>query len=175
MQKSLRLILVAAVIGLAIWGWRVLVPSPEHAIRSRLLALAKTACFSSGDGTMLRAYKAQALPDFFTPDATVSLEMRGYESYLLQGRSDLQAAALAAMQHVSGLRVEFLDINVTLAPDRQSAVANLTCRATRTGERDFIVQEFDFHMKKVGRDWLIERVDSVKTLSAESKFSLSFA
>ena len=166
MQKSVRLILVAAVIGLGFWGWRVFFPSPEHAIRSRLQALANTACFKPGDGVMHRAYKIQAVPDFFTPDVVVNLDVRGFEASTLHGRPDVQAAASAAMQRLAGLRVEFLDINVTVAPDRQSAVANLTCRATRTGDHDFVVQEFDFHMKRVGRDWLIERVDTVKTLSA---------
>ena len=170
MQKSVRLILVAALIGLGFWGWRFLFPSPEHAIRSRLHALANTACFKPGDGVMLRAYKIQAVPDFFTPDAIVNLDVRGFETTAFHGRPDLQAAAAAAMQRLAGLRVEFLDINVTVAPDRQSAVANLTCRVTRSGDHDFVVQEFDFHMKRVGRDWLIERVDTVKTLSATRNF-----
>jgi hypothetical protein len=165
MQKSFRLILVASLIGLGIWGWRVLFPGPEQVIRSRLRSLASTACFNSSNGIVARGYKIQALPDYFTPDAVVNLEIRGYPAETLHGRPDLQTAASAAMQQLSGLRVEFLDINVTVAPDGQSAVANLTCRASRAGDRDFVVQEFDFHLKRVGRDWLIERVDTVKTLS----------
>ena len=166
MQKSIRLVLVAAIVGLAVWGWRSLYPSPQHAIRSRLRALADTACVRPGDGAMLRAYKAQALPDFFTTDAVLNLDVRGYETEVLHGRSEIQGAATAGMERLAGLRVEFLDVNVTLAPDHETAVANLTCRATRPGEKDFLVQEFDFHMRKIGREWLVERVDTVKTLSA---------
>ena len=165
MQKFVRLLLVAALIGLSIWGWRKLHPGPEALIRARLSALASTASFKPGDGLVTRGYKIQSLPDFFTTDAVISLEVRGYESQSFHGRPDVQAAATAAMQRLPGLKVEFLDVNITLSPDRQSAVANLTCRATRTGERDFMVQEFDFHLKWTGKDWLIDRVDTVKTLS----------
>ena len=105
------------------------------------------------------------MPEFFTTNAVVSLEVRGFESETLHGHADLLAAATTALQRLAGLRVEFLDVNVSLAADRQTAVANLTCRATRAGDKDFVVQEFDFHMRKVGRDWLIERIDTVKTLS----------
>ncbi len=68
-------------------------------------------------------------------------------------------------QHVNGVKIEFVDIVVKLDPDKQSATVDLTGKATMSGEHDFSVQEFKFLLKKVGRDWLIYRVETVKTLS----------
>jgi len=41
------------------------------------------------------------------------------------------------------------------------------------GEGDFQVQEFNFKLKKIGRTWLIYRIDTVKTLSQTTAFSPS--
>jgi hypothetical protein len=45
-----------------------------------------------------------------------------------------------------------------------SAVANLTGRGKIPGEKDFLVQELKFTLKKVESDWLISRIETVKTL-----------
>ena len=66
---------------------------------------------------------------------------------------------------MSGLSVEFLDINVTVEPDRKSAAADLTLKARVAGEKDLIVQELKFTLRKIDGTWLIIRVETVKTLS----------
>lgn len=164
MQKSLRFLVAAILIGLGIWGWRVQFPSPQEVIRKRLAALAAAASFGPSQPMTIRAYKAQKLIDFFTPDVVVSIDSRGYEPRTLNGRPDLQEAVLAAMR-MDGITIEFLDVNVTLGPDNQTAIANLTARADVEGQRDFFVQEFNFMLKKVDGKWVIYRVESVKTLS----------
>jgi len=164
-KKPIRLILAAALVGLAIWGWRVWFPSPQNAIRSRLLNLARTVSVEPGEGAIPRGLKAQSLGGYFTADVVINLEVRGFDTRELQGRGELMQAVMGAMQHVRGLKVEFLDINVTLDAGNQSAMANLTGKATVEGEGDFQVQEFNFKLKKVDRTWLIYRIDTVKTLS----------
>jgi hypothetical protein len=164
-KKPIRLILAAALVGLAIWGWRVWFPSPQNAIRSRLLNLARTVSVEPGEGAIPRGLKAQSLGDYFTADVVLNLEVRGFDPRELQGRDELMQALMGAMQHVRGLKIEFLDINVTLDAGNQSAMANLTGKATVEGEGDFQVQEFNFKLKKVDRTWLIYRIDTVKTLS----------
>jgi hypothetical protein len=165
MQKSFRALLVIALIAAGIWSWRVLFPSPQNAIRSRLRKLAETASFQSGQGIIPKALKAQKLADYFTPDVTVIAEIRGYGADTWKGRDELIQNAAIRMQQLGALKVEFVDINVTLTPDGQSAVANLTGKATVPGERDFFVQEFDFRLKKIGGHWLIYEIETVKTLS----------
>jgi hypothetical protein len=165
MKKLVRLVLAAAVIGLAIWGWRAWFPSPQNAIRARLRDVARTASFDPGEGIIPRGLKAQRLGEYLTPDVAISLDVRGFESHTLQGRDEVTQAVLGAMQRLRGLKIEFVDINVTVDPGSQAAVVNLTGKATITGERDLQVQEFNFKLKKIDRDWLIYRIDTVNTLS----------
>ena len=63
------------------------------------------------------------------------------------------------------MTIEFPDINVTVAPDKETAVVDLTAKARIPGDANFYVQEMKLVWKRVGRrDWLIERVETVKTL-----------
>jgi hypothetical protein len=165
MQKFIRLLAVVALIGLGIWVWFGLFPSPEKVIRTRLNHLAKTISFEPKDGAIARGYSAQKAAGFFATNVEISVEGRGMESLHFSGRDEIQQAALGAARFLGGLKVEFLDINITLNPDQQSAKANLTGKWTPTGGRDFGVLEFNFLLQKVNGTWLIYRVDSVKTLS----------
>jgi hypothetical protein len=61
--------------------------------------------------------------------------------------------------------VEFPDVNVTVAPDKQSATADLTVKAQAGGDRDSIWQEMKFTLQKTGGKWLITRVETVRTLT----------
>jgi hypothetical protein len=166
MQKPFRIVIAAALIGLGVWGWRALFPGPEKVIRSRLAELAKTASFEPGQGPLVRAYNVQKLMGFFTTNVVINLDIQGYGPQMWSGREELQEnALLAATRATRGWKVELLDINVTLVPGRQAAVANLTGKVTLQGERDFSEQEFNFMLRKVDGKWLIYRVETVKTLS----------
>jgi hypothetical protein len=55
MQKSFHVVLVAALIALGIWGWRMLFPSPENIIRARLASLAETVSYEPKVGPIPRA------------------------------------------------------------------------------------------------------------------------
>lgn len=164
MQKFVRLCGVAALIGLGVWGWFFFFPGPEKVIRSRLNNLAQTISFEPGDGMISRGYNAQKAGDYFTPDVEVSIDMRGEESMSVSGRDEIVQRALLAARMLKLLKVEFLDINVTLAPDKQSAIANLTGKASTSGEREFNVLELNFKLKKVEGKWLIYKIETVKTL-----------
>lgn len=165
MQKPVRIILLAAaLIALGVWGWRVLFPSPEKIIRSRLTQLAATASFKGDEGMIAKAYRAEKLAGFFTANAVLHVDVSGYEAHTIEGRAEVQQMALAARQHLQGLKVEFRDINVTLGPNKQSARVDLTGKATVPGRNDLFVQEFDVQLKKVDGTWLIDRVETVKTL-----------
>lgn len=165
MQKPLRLILVAILIVLGFWAWRTLFPSPEKVIRSRLRKLAAIASFKVDSGTIPKAYKASQIPDYFTPDVVIHLNAPGYEPLSVDSRNELQEYVTAEFNRLDGLKIEFLDINVKLGADKQTAIANLTGKATVNGARDFSVQEFNFLLRKIDGKWLIYRVETVKTLS----------
>ncbi len=165
MNKWLSRFLVAAVfIALGFWGWRVCFPSPEAMIRKRLSELAKVASFSSTDGLLAKAWNASILGEFFTPDVQVTLDVPGAQ-HTISGRDELLQAAVGARTAVSSLTVEFPDIKVTLASDNETAIVNLTATGKVPGQRDFYLQELRMRMVKIKRDWLIDQVQTVKTLS----------
>jgi ABC-type transporter MlaC component len=80
-------------------------------------------------------------------------------------RQEIVQAALAARSAVGGLTVKFPDINITVAPDKQSATADLTVEINVSNQRDPIVQEMKFTLQKTDGKWLVTRVETVRTLS----------
>ena len=161
---SLRVILLAALIGAGWWCWNRFFPSPEHVIRRRLGEVARTASFFPNEGPLAKAANSQKLANFCTTDVEIILDLPGH-SETLSGQKDLFETALGARSLVDSLSVEFLDINIILGSDKSTAVANLTARAKVTGEKEYLVQELRFILKKIGRAWLINRIETVKTLS----------
>jgi hypothetical protein len=173
MQKSARILGALGLVALAVWGWWVLFPGAERVIRSRLKELAAVGSFRSNEGALAKAYNSSRLGSYFTADTVISVDIPGRGMHTLEGRDSLVQAAMVFRQNLSGVKIEFLDIHVTLADDKQTAVANLTGKATVSGERDFSVQEFKFKLKKVKGEWLIYRVESVKTLTFNKSSSFS--
>jgi hypothetical protein len=161
----MRLILLAALLALGFWGWRICFPDPERVIRNRLTELAHNASFSANEGTLARVYNAQALGKFFATNVQITVEGPGGTMYTLQGRDQLLEQATGARSALSGLKVEFPDITVALRPDQESAVADITAKGKVNGERDSFLQELRITFQKTGGQWLIRRVESMKTLS----------
>jgi hypothetical protein len=163
MKKASRLILAAALLALGFFAWRILFPSPEKVIRSRLNELAKAASFPAKEGELATPLNAQKFASFFTADVEISVDVRGHSRQIITGREQLFQDAMGARQFVRGLNVEFFDIVVAVGPGKKSAVANLTAKWRVPGE-DFTIQELKFYLVEVGRDWLVNGVETVKTL-----------
>lgn len=62
MKWTLRIVLPAILIGLGVWLWFYLHPSPQEAIRRQLKGLAEVASFEAGEGLISRASAAQNWP-----------------------------------------------------------------------------------------------------------------
>jgi hypothetical protein len=165
MQKYFRLVAAAAMVGLAVWAWNVFFPSPERAIRSQLNNLAKSVSFEPNSGLVARGYGAQKATGIFATNAEVNVDVRGYRQIALSGRDEILQGFLMAAKTFQGLKIEFTGLVITVAPDKQTAVVDLTGKGTVSGERNFEVQEFNFYFRKVDGEWQIYKVESVKTLS----------
>jgi len=163
-----RIILVAVLAGLGFWGWRAWFPSPEEVIRQRLTELARTASCSGKESALVKLAGAQALTSFCTPDVEITVDIPGYSRRTFSGHDELVQAAVGARSAGRAFSVEFLDIIVTVASDRTSAVADLTAKGNVSGEKDLYVQELRFRLKKVEGKWLIFRAETMKTLSTGS-------
>ena len=166
MKRVVQIVLVLAIVGLAIWGWTAAHPSPESVVRSRLNNLAKTMSFKANSGILSKAYNAEKASEFFTQDIEVDINLAGFEPLAMHGRDEVVQYVMYARAHVKELKIEFLDMNVTIAPDGQTAKVNLTGKAVVPGDRDISAQEFNFKLKKVDGKWLIYQVETVRTLSS---------
>lgn len=164
--KAIKLIILLAVLGGVAWFlWTKFFPSPDRVIRKRVGELARVASFGPGEGELAKMANAAEVAGFFTKDVEILVDVPGYQRQSFTGREHLFQAATAVRMRLQGLSVEFLDVNVTVGPDRKSARLNLTGKANIPGEKDFMVQELEFHMVRDGRDWFIRRVATMRTLN----------
>jgi len=159
------LLALAALGALVLGGYFWLHPTPEKAIRKRLLELARVASFAGNEAPLAKLVNAQKLSSFCGPNVELTVDFPGVRGETVRSREEVLQAAAGARQSLRGLHVEFLDITVELGADRISAVANLTARAQVTGDRDDYIQELRFTFKKIENEWLITKVETVKTLT----------
>jgi hypothetical protein len=165
MKIVFRIVLFAALAALGVWLWTTLFPGPKKVIRQRLTELARTVSFSPNESDWARAAAARSLAGFFSTNVELNVELPELTRYHLMDREEIARAALFARSKAEGLKVRFLDINVTVVPDKQSAVADLTVEANVSGEADPMVQEMKFTLHKIDGQWLITRIETVHTLS----------
>jgi hypothetical protein len=165
MKIVLRLVLLAALIAAGIWLWTILFPSAEKIVRKRLAQAASEASFKSGENPLVSAARAETLAGFFSTNVEVNINVPEFGRHIFAGRTEIMQAAAGARSQISSLKVEFPDMNITVGPDKLSAVADVTMKVQAAGQKDFNVQEMKFTFQKIGGDWLITRVETVRTLS----------
>lgn len=164
-----RLLLVAVVVALGIWAWKVFFPGPEKAIQRNLTQFAEAISFSSNEGNLTRVADAQKAVSLCTTNIEISVQVLGYPPQSLAGSAELFQALMLARTRLASLQVSFLDLNISVAPTKDSAVVDLTARGRSAAERDMQVLELKVTMQKVGSQWLIRKIETVKTLSASGR------
>ena len=168
MKNVIRLVQLAVLAAVGVWLWTIFFPGPEKVIRKDLTKLAATVSFSKNDGnlTKLASLAGTAnLADFFSTNVDVNVDIPGHEQHAFAGRDEITQAALLARQETSSLSVKFPDINVTVAPGGQSAIADVTVEVTAAGETDTFIQELKVSFEKSGRHWLINKVETIRAIS----------
>ena len=161
-RRLSSLVVVAALAAAGLWAWRAWSPSPEKAIRHRLKELARTASFGPNEGGLARMRYGQELAGFFAEDAEVRLDV-GNTVATKGGREQLRDTAVGVRMTLGSLQVEFQDFNIVLGADRHSAEVDLTAVGRIPTEPDPEVYELKFLLRRTGGDWLIRRVETVKT------------
>lgn len=166
MKWTLRIVLPAILIGLGVWLWFYLHPSPQEAIRRQLKGLAEVASFEAGEGLISRASAAQKLAGYFTTEVTMNIEPRGiFPEQITRVEIAEQALYLRMQKDIRSFKVKILDPVITLGADNKTAIVEVTLHAETEGERHLIVQEMKFMMRAVEDDWLILRMETVRTLN----------
>ena len=146
------------------WCWHYLFPSPELLIRKQLAQLALAASISPNEAPLTKLSKSQKLAELFARDAQVNVDVPGRADQTFSGRDEIQQAALGARALLNTLHVTFVDVNVTLAANKHSATTRLTATADLPGERLPEVEELEIGFTNVDNSWLINKVQTVKTL-----------
>jgi len=165
MKIIIRIVLLAALAALGIWLWTVLFPSPEKVVRRRLTELARTVSSSANESDLTRLAAARSVAGFFAATVELNVDLPELGQHNSMDREEITQLALMGRSRAGGLRVKFPDINITVAPDQKSAVADLTVEANISGERDSVVREMKFTFRKNDGQWLITRIETVRTLT----------
>jgi hypothetical protein len=164
MKKLLRLLFLVALIVLGIWAWRSWFPDPRTAITNRLNKLARLASYSSQEGNIARVASIERMRAFFTKNVEVIVDVPGAGSHTFSDRDELMQAALSVRSAASSIQAQLIDLNIQLGPAGETAVVDLTLRAKVSDEVDAVVEDLNFTMKKISGDWMISRVQTIKTL-----------
>lgn len=165
MRIALRFLLLAIVVGAGIWLWTVLFPAPQKVIRQRLVALARAVSSPGNESDLARLAAARSVAGFFSTEVELNVQLPEIGQRSSIDRDEITQAMLVARSRAGGVQVKFPDVNVTIAPDRQSAVADVTLEARLFGESDSILQELKLTLRKTDGQWLITRVETVRVLS----------
>ena len=164
MKLALRLILFALGIGLCVWMWIHFHPTPQEAIRRRLVSLAKAASFEKPQGNIAAAVNAEEFSEFFGREVALNMEPRILFPDSLE-RSEISKMGFRMRSEFSSLDVKLLDPIITVGADNKSAIVELTINAGTPTDSHLLVQEVKFTMKEVDGNWLIIRVETIRTLN----------
>jgi hypothetical protein len=161
LRNAVLAILMAAFV---FWAWTRFFPSEKKIIEKRLHEVAELASFKPEEKPLSGMFKVERFAGYFSPQVVIVFPGGVPGLGELQGRDEIMQVALGARSQLQGMKVEFLDVTVQVAPDSETAVATLTARANFHGNREMMVQEFKVFLQKIESKWLIHRVESVKTL-----------
>jgi hypothetical protein len=165
MKIVLRLVLLAALAALGVWLWTIFFPSPEKIIRRQLDEIAKRASFTANESALARLGAAQSLAGYFSTNAEVHIDTREAGQHDLIGKDQIMQTVVAAQSVLGSMNIKFLDVKLAVAPDKQSATADLTVDANVSNQPDAIVQEVKITFQKINGQWLITRVETIRVLS----------
>jgi hypothetical protein len=168
-KRALQILLAVVLLAAGFWLWRVLFPSDEARILRLLQQVAESVSAPPGEGNIGHVRRINRLIGFLTPDVTIRFAPMSDRGLELNGRDELQQAALAARGMNSALKVEFLDPQVVpVATGADTAEARLTAKVQAGNDRDFGIQPLRIELRKDQEfGWRIQRVESFRALKPE--------
>jgi hypothetical protein len=147
-----------------VWAGLKALPSNEKAVRQRVTRFVKDANLPANASTLARLSYANRLTDYFTPDATIRLEGLGPEVPVINGRTELLEAALAARSNLHEADFALADLEVKFPKEKPGKTAqvyavivgHLNGRTNRFG------QAFKMSLVKTNGQWLITQMHTVE-------------
>ncbi|MSU33651.1 MAG: hypothetical protein EXS36_00770 [Pedosphaera sp.] len=141
-------------------GFWWLFPPGSVRVRQTLQEAAAAASFAGNEGDLGRLIKASTLAALCTEGFHIRIDLLGGIMGQLDGRDRVRGAALEAAAVCGKVSFRILDAKVKWIRGTESS-ANFTLTMEGCGSRDFNAQEFQATLKKIGRRWLIDRIESV--------------
>ncbi len=157
-------LLVVAALAFALWHF--LFPPPEKVIEKKLYALAATIS-QNPEGNLSRVANVSRVGNFFHPNVTINLEGFGREAAALQGRGEVEQAAMGIRQNNFRISVIFSAIHITVGPEQTNAMAIVTAEVKINDQREPVIQDIRLSFEKMDRSWLIRSATPAKDLKIE--------
>jgi len=165
MKLLVRIAVPVALVGLGIWVWLYFHPGPAEAIRRQIKGLAEAASFESREPYLKRGAAAQEVAGYFAPQVTLNVEPRRFfPAETSRPEIAQQIGILRSLDEIPSLRVAFFDPVIEVAADKQTAAVDLTLNVENGLDKHFMVQELRLHWRQIEGNWLIEHVETVRTL-----------
>jgi ketosteroid isomerase-like protein len=157
-------LLLALTVGCLVFLWRHFFPNEERRVRRCLTELAQAASVPDHPTPAATLLAGERLRNLLASDLVVEVDLPEIGRHSVTDRAQVIHLALAAWDQLKGLKVELVDVRVAVAQDRATATAELTAKATRTGEKDFFFQELKLQLRQEDGQWRVSRVETVRVL-----------
>jgi hypothetical protein len=162
----IKRVVLAAVALMALWfGWRWVFPNDEAQIRAVLDRIADAVGSGAAkEGEVGRIARAASIRKELDPQIAVDA---GPPFMRLIGRDTLIGTVARVNSSVRDLEVQFEDVQVSVAPDRETAKVYLTAEAyfrDQRGGRGLEARELDVTFRRLEGNWVVSDVALVRTL-----------
>jgi hypothetical protein len=162
MRRGLGLVALVAMVVLGFLAWRWLFPPDEVVIRKMVRAAAAAVSWEQGAGNFSRLAAANRLVGLCTPEIEILLDARGAGSERVQGRDALRQAIVAVRSRAAWLQVAVEGVELMVSESKDSATVLLAAAVRAEGTREPVLLNYKLSMRKVGGEWLIDRVEPVR-------------
>jgi ketosteroid isomerase-like protein len=158
----MRLLVLLLVAGLAVLALRGYLESDRRQIERQFERLAEAASVQGTESPIEQIAQAAQVARFFTND--VVLRLGQDSSSVIAGRDALVALAAQARRR-GAMQVMFDDVQVSVGgPDSASVYTTVTATGANLQSEVVEAREISVTLQKVDGDWLIARVEGVRTL-----------
>jgi hypothetical protein len=165
MHARARLLIVLTLVGVGGWyGWHWMFPGDEAEIAAVLERIAASVDAEEGEGAISTLSRAAQVGRELAPDVSVDA---GPPFQRVTGRESIVAAAARARATVQELEIHFPDMEIDIAPDRQTATALVVAEArfvARGEERSLEARELEIGFTRHEGDWVVATVSLVRPL-----------
>jgi len=158
LKRVVQFIILAGVLTLGFWFFRMLFPNDADVVRKRLATMAAEASFDTNEGAFTKISKAGKLAACFTVDAEINVKPWGRHEVVVNGRTEIRQAAVGARSAVEALKITVEGTEVTIADDRETARVFLSLIARSSFQEEPWTGGMEVQMRRVEGDWLISRV-----------------